>query len=185
MSGAGGTNASAGMGGRGGTGGSENTGGTSGQGGATCMFGQEYSFTIPNGTRGYFYRMQASVALTRIRPGSDVGNSCSVPLPTCNSPTTIDASDIIADIADAEVQLALSTAPRPVYGDRSASSAPTFSFGDTTGAASGGFSVLVGHECSTATATCEPTPAGVARLVADVNTVVSAALLDPSCASLR
>jgi hypothetical protein len=158
-------------------------GGSGGSAGA-CTFAQQYDFMLPNGTRGLFYRMQSTVGLNRTLAGSDVAVSCSVPLPACNSPTAVDASDIIADIADPDVQRALTTAPRPVYGDRSVS-ASTFSFDDTTGAATGGFSVIVGHECTTATATCEPTPVGVARLVTDVNSVVSTALADPSCASLR
>jgi hypothetical protein len=135
---------------------------------------------------GYFSHTQPSnVGLVRIPVGTDIGNSCTVPLPVCNSPTAVDASDIIADIADVDVQRAFTMAPPPVYGDRSASSASTFSFSETTGAVSGAFSVVVGHECTTATATCVPTPAGVARLVADVNTVVSTALADPSCATVR
>jgi hypothetical protein len=135
---------------------------------------------MPSGLQGSFFRMQSAVGLTYIPAGSDLGRSCGAPLPTCDSPT-VDVSDINADIADADVQRALMTAPRPIYGDRSASGGSAFTFG----AASGGFSVVVGHECPMATPTCEPTPAGVARLVADVNTVVSTALRDPSCASLR
>jgi hypothetical protein len=128
--------------------------------------------------------MKSDVGLNRVLPGSDVGVSCSVPLPACHASSAVDASDINTDIADTEVQGALATAPRPVYGDGSVSGS-TFTFGDTTGAATGGFSVIVGHECPTATATCDPTPVGIGRLVADVNSVVSAALADPSCASLR
>lgn len=146
-----------------------------------CLFSQDAAFTMPSGLQGAFLRMQSAVGLTNILAGSDLRRSCGAPLPTCDSPTAVDASDINADIADADVQRALTTAPRPIYGDRSASGGSHFTFS----AASGGFSVVVGHECPMATPTCEPAPAGVARLLADVNTVVSTALNDPSCASLR
>lgn len=142
-----------------------------------CVFAEDYSFRLPDpdGTLGFLSTQNSSsLVFVRMRPGSDVAVRCSAPLPARDTPNAVDASDIIADIADGDVQLALATAPRPFYGDSAASGAPTFTFMETTGG--GGFSVVVGHECPTATATCEPTPMGVARLVNDVNAAVSAAL---------
>jgi hypothetical protein len=164
--------------------GSGGAAGVAGGGGVPCTFPQDYSFALPDaGEFRYFgylrKRSSSSVDLYRMRTGSDVATGCSAPFSACGTPDTIDASDMVADIATADVQLALRTSPRPVYGDRSASSNPTFTFMDLKGGASGGFSVIVGHECPIATATCEPTPAGVTRLVTDLTAFVSAAL--PGC----
>ncbi len=150
-----------------------------------CTTGKDYYFSMPSGQAGYFYRPGTGVNLVfPSLSGSDVGRSCTVPFPACDSPGIFDVSDLNADIADADVQRALMAVPAPVYGDR-ATGAPTFSFRDETGTASSGFSVVVGHECATATPTCDTTPAGVQRLVADITSVVSAALADPLCVNVH
>ncbi len=150
-------------------------------GGLTCALDENYSFTLPDGKLGFFYRPGDGVSLVRFNSGSDQGISCGVQLPTCGSPSGIDTSDLFADLTDADVQQALTTLPPSVFGDRSLTSRPVFQFGSDTG----GFSVVVGFECATSTSTCDATPAGVRRLVTDVNTVVTAALADPACANVR
>jgi hypothetical protein len=145
-----------------------------------CAFDQSYAFVLPDGKVGGFYPRD-TVTIVRIPPGSDVGMNCSVQLPDCGG-TAIDTSDLLTDIADPAVQQALTAVPGPVFGDRSATGAPTFSF--AIGITGGGFSILVGFECASATATCDPTPPGVSRLMTDVETAVTTALADPSCAGI-
>jgi hypothetical protein len=159
-------------------------GGVAGTSGVPCDFAQDFTFTLPEGGGfryfGYLRKQHSSsVDLFMMRMGSDVSVGCSAPFSACGTPDAIDASEIVADIAAADVQLALRTSPFPVYGERSASSDPTFRFMDLKGGPSGGFSVIAGHQCPIATATCEPTPAGVTRLMTDLTAFVSAA--SPLC----
>ncbi len=156
-----------------------------------CVTERTFHFTLPSGQQGNFYGMQltapgypigqSALSLYRFPSGSDAAISCSVPFAMCGAPDLFDISDLIRELEDADVQQALSQSPAPFYGDKVVSST-AFSF---SSGSSGAFSVVIDHECVTATAACVPTPPGVHRLVADLVAMANAGLQTPACASVR
>jgi hypothetical protein len=126
---------------------------------------------------------EAGLLYTRFNPVlSDAGLSCSPPLPACGDPSAIDVADIVADLADPDVERALATTVPAIYGDRSIADADSFSVSTANGR---GFGIVIGEECTVASPTCLPTPPGIHRLVSDLQSLLAAALQDPSCAALR
>jgi hypothetical protein len=119
----------------------------------------------------------------RIPAGSSAPSvSCSPALPACSS-DAIDVADIMADLADPDVQLAFLPAEPPIYGvDSRPWDGAVFEVWRSTG---GDF--LVGEDCSSpqASSTCSPIPAGVAKLVADLRALDDQQLADPTCAALQ
>jgi len=113
---------------------------------------------------------------------SDAGLSCSPPLPACGDPGAIVLADIVADLADPDVTRPLAMTVPPISGDRSIADADSFSFSTANDR---GFGIALGEECAVASPTCLPTPPGIHRLVSDLQSLLTAALQDPSCAMLR
>jgi hypothetical protein len=111
--------------------------------------------------------------------------SCAPPFPICDG-AAIDVADVMAALADPDVQLALLRSkgavtlpfygvdPRPVDGQ-------AFQLTHDGG---GGF--LVGGPCPPgSSSTCMEIPAGVSRLVSVLTALDQQQLADPSCATLR
>jgi hypothetical protein len=105
--------------------------------------------------------------------------ACSPALPACNS-AAIDVSDVMRDLADADVQKALAMATPPIYGrDQRPVDGNIFSFLRNDGR---GF--LAGSPCNGAAA-CVEIPPGVANLLQTLRALDDQQLKDASCAALR
>jgi hypothetical protein len=181
VAGAGGRGGTAGTAGRGGAGGSGAAAGAGGGGGMTltCAFSTTYTVVESGGLVGIVrtttltppnsYRLQGRQVAT---PGS-----CMPALPACGA-ATIDVSDLEAAIAHPDVAAAF--AAGTAFGEKNVLDGSTTQY-----SRAGGGSFNVGYDCTTASATCTPTPAGVkalVRVIADLNTQQ---LADPSCAGVR
>jgi hypothetical protein len=100
-------------------------------------------------------------------------------LPACGDATQIDVSDILRDLADPDVVLAMAMATPPLYGfDQRPVDGTMFQVlrGD-------GHGFLAGGSCDTGAFCHGPVPAGIARLVSDLEALDQLQLADPSCAS--
>jgi len=106
---------------------------------------------------------------------------CEPALPACNSADAIDLSDILRDLADADVQAALKEPKAPLFGkDLRPVDGTVFSFAAASG---GGF--LVGSASCLGGELCPPIPAGITKLVADLRALDKQQLQDPVCSALR
>jgi hypothetical protein len=94
--------------------------------------------------------------------------SCSPELPACGAPGVVSIATIVRDLADPEVQAALSHPSRQVYGlGDSRSQWSIFIPGRMAG-------IAVGSPCpSPVTGSCVPTPAGVQRLLDDLKSLAA------------
>ena len=103
-------------------------------------------------------------------------------MPACDS-AAIDVGDIMADLADADVQRAFLPAEPPIYGvDSRPVDGQVFQVRRSTGGA-----FLVGGDCpiTSMASSCSPIPAGVAKLVAALRALDDQQLANPSCGTLR
>ena len=112
---------------------------------------------------------------------SPENGSCTPALPACGDAARIDIGDIVAAIADPDVQQALAQPTAPDYGGPVAD-ADWFSFQRGDGKF---FGIQKGFECATANADCVPTPPGVHRLTEALEGLLTGAFADPMCAPLR
>ena len=106
--------------------------------------------------------------------------SCAPALPACAA-AAVDVSDVMHDVADADVQKALAMATPPVYGvDPRPYDGSIFGFqrGDGRG-------FLAGDACTGSGTSCIAVPAGITRLVATLRALDEQQLKDASCASLH
>ncbi len=174
----------AGAGGGGGNAGAPGTGGAGGNA-PVCAFSTTYKFSDGGGfvpvakhatlspPNTFLYEVTSFYA--------DAGTiSCSPALPACGTPSKVDVADVEAAIANPDVQAALIRTPSPVYGSLGVADGPSFGFG-----LPGGQGFSVGIACATPSATCNPTPAGVAALVQVLRDLTTQQLADPSCAQER
>jgi len=141
--------------------------------GGLVAYENQATLTPPSG-----YRYTRSAAYGT--PPSDV--SCAPSLPRPNSAGTIDAADVMQDLADPDVQQALAAASPPTYGvDARPVDGSIFQFLRADGR---GF--LAGGPCppTTSSSTCLGVPNGVTKLVADLRALDQQQLQDPSCAPL-
>jgi hypothetical protein len=141
-----------------------------GNDGGMVPFVDQVTLTPPS---GYLY--------TRSPIRTDpVDLSCAPPLPACADTARLDASDIMRDIANADVQAALAAAAPPLYGhDSRPVDGVVFRF---TRADGHGF--LAGDPCRTTDPQCE-LPPGIEALVQDLRVLDTQQLADASCAALR
>src|SRR5262249_53765373 len=111
-------------------------------------------------------------------PEPPSGVSCAPVLPACNGPA-IDVADIVHDLAAADVQSALGMSSPPTYGtDPRPVDGVIFQL-----LRADGHGFLAGGDCQ-GSATCQPVPPGVARLVSDLQALDQQQLADPSCGPL-
>jgi len=150
-------------------------------GGAVCAFSATYSITDGGGNPIYLKKTTLSPpAMFEFHyQNGPTGptQSCTPALPACGS-TGIDVSDIEAAMANADVQSAFSATESPFYGDRGIADGPALLLSRSTGGA-----FAAGLECTTASATCTPTPAGIRALVALLRELVTQQTAAPSCAA--
>lgn len=105
--------------------------------------------------------------------------SCSPALPACADGARIDVSDIARDLADPDVVHAMAMTTPPLYGqDSRPTDGQMFQIlrGD-------GHGFLAGPTCYTTEFCNGPVPAGIVRLVADLQALDQQQLADPSCAA--
>ncbi len=152
---------------------------------AACVLDATYAF----GETGGHVIYEDLVTLTppaayqhrrRATGGTTADIMCVPALPACNSANAIDVADVLRDIADPDVQRALTAATPPLYGnDPRAYDGSVFSFlrGDGRG-------FLAGGACGASTP-CTEVPAGIARLVTNLRALDQQQLRDASCAQLR
>jgi len=168
-------------GGAGGHGG-DGHGGSGGGGGQTgCAFSATYTLNDGGGIVPFLKRTVLTPPATfeydyPISP-SGLTYTCTPALPACGS-TKIDVADVEAAMASADVQAAFAAASEPFYGERNVADGPSFEVVRSTG---GKF--LVGLECTTASASCTPTPAGVHALVQLLQDLITQQTADPTCAT--
>jgi hypothetical protein len=106
---------------------------------------------------------------------------CTPAIPFCTALPQIDMCDITADLAEADVQRALSLYATPLYGvDSRPVDGQVFELKRSLGG-----SILVGGDCPATSSSCVPIPAGVAKLVADLRALDEQQLADPSCATFQ
>jgi hypothetical protein len=107
--------------------------------------------------------------------------SCSPALPACGDSTLLDISDVLRDLADTDVVAALAMSTPPLYG---LDSRPTDGTMYQVLRADGhGF--LAGPACTTGEFCHGAVPAGIMRLVTDLQALDQQQLADPSCSALR
>jgi hypothetical protein len=104
---------------------------------------------------------------------------CIPALPACHDAAKLDVSEVMVDLRHPDVQAALALSTPPFYGHDSR---------PVDGAAfqllrADGRGFLVGDACR-ADEACTPAPAGVQKLVDDLQALQAQQLLDPSCASI-
>jgi hypothetical protein len=100
---------------------------------------------------------------------------CTPALPACGS-MDIDVADLEDAMANADVLAAFTATTETFYGDRNVADGPSFEVIRSTG---GKF--IVGIECTTASASCVPMPAGVHALVQLLHALITQQTTDPSC----
>jgi hypothetical protein len=149
-----------------------------------CALDQGYFFETSHGfnPRSEKGTLSPPTAFTYERKDV-VGNtaSCNVVIAGCG-PSYRTISDIMTDLNHPDVVAALTAQAPLAYGDKNTADGDSFSFGSSGG---GGFSIVLQAQCSTTTADCLATPAGVRILVTDLNALVDGALATPACAALR
>jgi hypothetical protein len=165
------------------SGGGAGSGGAGGQAGG-CAFSATYRITDGGGLVPQLDTATLSppnaFSYDRRSFVSDAGQpSCAPALPACHA-NQVDVSDVEAAIAHPDVQNALAQATPPTYGQRNIADGPNFSF---MRADNHGFNN--GLECSPASSTCTPTPAGVHALMLVLRQLITQQLADPSCAGFR
>lgn len=107
--------------------------------------------------------------------------SCSPTLPACGDSTLIDISDVLRNLADADVVTALAMAAPPLYG---LDSRPTDgSMFQVLRADGHGF--LVGPPCTTGEFCHGTVPAGIAQLVTYLLALDQQQIADASCSAFR
>ncbi len=146
---------------------------------ATYVFGGDGGLVVQRDES----RLTPPASYERVRQTvtTDATLSCAPTLPSCGDATRIDASDIVRDLADAEVQAALSAPTPPVYGfDTRPGDGVIFKFQRADGR---GF--FAGADCDAGSFCHGAVPAGIARLEADLKALDTQQLADPSCAALR
>jgi len=127
----------------------------------------------------------ATLTVTRIPNGGRAGDagvtSCSQALPACGTAGAVTAATLLADLAEPDVQAVFAAATSPFYGvDMRPVDGPAYSV-----ARSDGHSILVGAPCPASDAgSCLAIPAGVQRLVDDLQSLASAARAAPACQGL-
>ena len=101
----------------------------------------------------------------------DAISNCSPTLPACGTPGVVSISTIVQDLADPEVQAALSVPTRETYGsDDRPSGGVLWSIG-VYGRMGG---IAAGSPCPSPSAnSCKPIPAGVQRLVDDLKSLAA------------
>jgi hypothetical protein len=150
----------------------------------TCEFDETYSYGLDGG-------LVASRDLATLSPPAAFSFErtpfvvqaaevkCAPALPACHDAARLDAADIVADLRDPDVQVALALSTPPFYGH---DSRPVDGIAFRLLRADGrGF--LVGDPCR-ADEACTPAPDGVQRLVDDLKALEAQQLMDPTCASI-
>jgi hypothetical protein len=177
----------AGIGGAGGGGRGGNTGGAVGAGGqvGACAFSSTYTVMEGAGLIGISHITHLTPPQTFDSNRQDfrtdaAAPSCSPALPACHDAALIDVSDVEAAVAHADVQAAFAQATPPQYGDRGIADGPYFSFTRADGRGLG-----EGIACTTASATCTPTPGGVRTLLQLLKALLTQQRADASCADVR
>jgi hypothetical protein len=143
--------------------------------GGMLLYRDSYSLDPTAGlsiTRTYSLRAEVDGSTER---------SCSLPLPVCGAAGVVSLANIVADLADPDVQAAFETGTTPFFGqDARPMDAPALSIS----LGSGG-TILVGWACpSSGSSSCVTIPAGVQRLAADLQSVASAAIVTDACKGL-
>jgi hypothetical protein len=181
MAGAGGRGGGGGTAGRGGAGGLGGAANAGGAGGTTlrCAFSTTYTVVESGGLLGIIRTTTLTPPNSYRAQGRQVGTppSCMPALPVCGA-ATIDVSDVEAAMAHPDVTAAF--AAGSAFGDRGVADAPSTGLSRASG---GSFSV--GFECTTASTTCTPTPAGVKALFQLIKDLNTQQLADASCVSVR
>jgi hypothetical protein len=156
---------------------------------APCTLDATYTFGLTGGLVAYvdIATLTPPALYTYVRsPGGSrlvapALRSCSPALPACLTDGAIDVADIIADLAQADVQQSFAAVTPPIYGvDSRPVDGSIFEVDRATGG-----SFLVGGDCPPTSSSCRPIPAGVAKLVADLRALNDQQLADPACSTLR
>jgi len=161
-------------------------GGTA-DGGAACALDADYDIGPIGGlvayvTRawltsdGYFlYTEKGNATITELPA------SCTPALPGCGTPSAIDLDDLGADFADVDVRRAFKESSGMVFGR---DMRPVDGQVLEIKRASGG-TLLVGDECPITFSSCQPIPAGIAKLAADLRALIQQQIADASCSFAR
>jgi hypothetical protein len=112
----------------------------------------------------------------------DTVRTCTPSLPACGAPAVVSVSTIVRDLADTDVQAALTVGSPQLYGfdqrpmDGAVWSIATHATGGT---------ILVGAPCSsTGGAGCRAVPAGIQRLTDDLKSLATAMVAQSACSTL-
>jgi hypothetical protein len=149
-----------------------------------CRFDTTYTYGYDGGLGAYRDLVTlapvAAFSLERTSYVVQLASAQCVPaLPACHDAAQLDASDVVVDLRHPDVQAALALSTPPFYGH---DSRPVDGVAFQLLRADGrGF--LVGDACR-ADEACTPTPAGVQKLVDDLQALQGQQLLDPSCAAI-
>jgi hypothetical protein len=157
-----------------GTGGQGGSGGLDG-GPLVCSFDASYTISSLGGLVAYtdVATLSPPNAFTFTRTwfttdASPTSRSCAPSLPECGDPNKVDVNDITSDLADADVQAAFAMPAPTLYGvDARDVDGPLYQIARSTGG-----TVQVGYDCPATSSSCRQIPAGLARLVADLRTLI-------------
>jgi hypothetical protein len=132
------------------------------------------------------YRLDPPAAMTITRTyyysSADAGvRTCAPTLPACGASGVVSLSNIVADLADSDVQAALAASTPPLFGR---DTRPMDGTVYQVALGSGG-SMLVGWACASGSSSpCTTIPAGVQRLVDDLRSLATAMAAQPACSGL-
>lgn len=151
-------------------------------GAMTCAFDATFAYGLQGGFVAYVDTVTLSPGMSYqyVRHQQGGGGSdltCAPALPACGDLARLDVSDIMRDIAHADVQAALSLASPPLYG-RDDRPVDGQIFVVTRAVGRG---VQVGSDCRPTDVGCTAPPAGIRELVDDLKALDRQQLMDPSC----
>jgi hypothetical protein len=152
---------------------------------AICSLDATYTYGYDGGPSVFFTRTTLAPPASYERtttimnfaepPGPFI---CTPSLPTCGDGMRVDVSDIARDLADPDVVHAMAMGTPPVHGlDPRPTDGVIFQL-----IRADGHGFLAGSSCETGQFCHGPVPAGIARLVADLEALDQQQLADPSCA---
>jgi Pacifastin inhibitor (LCMII) len=156
---------------------------------ASCVLASALRFGYTGGLVAYedVYTLDPATGMTIARTDyrgiadGDTVRTCRPSLPACGAPAVVSVSTIVQDLADADVQAALTAGSPQLYGfDQRPMDGAVWSI-----ARAAGGTILVGAPCSSAGgAGCRAVPTGVQRLTDDLKSLATAMVSQSVCSAL-
>jgi hypothetical protein len=152
-----------------------------------CALPTSLTFGVTGAFSAYSYvnKLDTSgiLTITRVAAGdlADAGPnpSCSRPLPACGTAGMITVATLVSDLSDPDVGTGFAASSTPLYG-RAVPDAGLYSV-----VRADGRGILVGWACDSVGAACQDIPAGVQRLITDLEDVSSTVIAAPECHALN